>query len=120
LRWRKKHVVTGPEYSFNFPSSCVFLALFRLRPFGILATLNPQNPRALPLQGKNLVEEFKTYAELTGVLSDYAARIANSLKYPGRFPWPEKPRLPQAHKKKKKIRQGKRQRPPHQRGASSA
>jgi hypothetical protein len=84
------------------------------------ATLNPQNPRALPLQGKNLVEEFKTYAELTGVLSDYAARIANSLKYPGRFPWPEKPRLPQAHKKKKKIRQGKRQRPPHQRGASSA
>jgi hypothetical protein len=53
------------------------------------ATLNPQNPRALPLQGKNLVEEFKTYAELTGVLSDYAARIANSLNIPAGFHGPK-------------------------------
>jgi hypothetical protein len=86
----------------------------------IEATLNPQNPRAVPLQGKNLVDEFKSYAELTRVLSVYAARIANSLRTPGRFAWPEKPPLPRAHKTKKKIRQGKRQRPPRQRGASSA
>jgi hypothetical protein len=71
------------------------------------ATLNPQNPRAVPLQGKNLVDEFKSYAELTRVLSDYASRIANSLRTPGRFPWPEKPPLPQAHKKKEKIRRAK-------------
>jgi hypothetical protein len=43
----------------------------------VQATLNSQNPRAVPLQGKDLIDEFKSYAELTRVLSDYTALIAN-------------------------------------------
>jgi hypothetical protein len=73
------------------------------------AHFNPQNPRARPLRGKDLIGEFKDYTAHTEVLARYAVQIWNSLNSRGRHPWPKRPLLPQAHKEKQKSRQGRRQ-----------
>lgn len=72
------------------------------------AHFNPHNPRAKPLRGKNLKDEFKDYAAHADMLSSYAARIWQSLRDPAHAPWPNRPPVPQAHKKKRMPRQGKR------------
>jgi hypothetical protein len=67
------------------------------------AHLNPQNPRARPLRGKNLQEEYRSYAQTAETLSDYANRIWFALTNAS-VPWPDRPRPPQARKKTQKRR----------------
>jgi hypothetical protein len=81
------------------------------------AHFDPQNPRAKPLRGKDLIEEFHDYTAHAEVLFGYAARIWMALNHADAHPWPERPSLPQAHKKKKSARRGIRKLPPHLRGA---
>jgi hypothetical protein len=81
------------------------------------AFLSPQNPRASALRGKDLIEEFRDCTELAQVLARYASRIWHVLTTVPQQPWPDRPPLPEAHKKKKKIRRGRRRLPPHLRGA---
>jgi hypothetical protein len=81
------------------------------------AHFNPLNPRARPLRGKNLIQEFKDYTAHADVLSRYASQIWHALARPAQHPWPERPKLPQAHKKKRKTRRGSDKPRPHLRGA---
>lgn len=84
------------------------------------AHFNPHNPRAKPLRGKNLRDEFKDYAAHANMLSAYAVRIWQALHDPEHAPWPNRPSVPQAHKKKRTLHQGKRRRPPSPPEASQA
>lgn len=84
------------------------------------AHFNPLNPRAKPLRDKDLIQEFKDYTAHAEMLNRYAVQIWNALNYPGRFPWPDKPPVPQAHKKKQKIRRARARPPPRPPEASRA
>jgi hypothetical protein len=78
------------------------------------AHLNPQNPRSRPLRGKDLLAEFRTYADQAERLATYATAIRRALTVE-KVPWPDRPRQPQARKKKQKSRRVSgqpRQRPP--------
>jgi len=81
------------------------------------AHFNSLNPRAKPLRGKDLIQEFRDYTEHTGVLLRYTTQIWNALSFPEQISWPDRPPLPQAHKKRKSSRQGTRKLPPHLRAA---
>jgi len=81
------------------------------------AHLDPQNPRAKPLRGKDLIQEFRDYTEQADMLGVYAGHIFAFLSHRP-VSWPKRPSSPQAHKKKKTTRRGKRLLPPHLRGAS--
>jgi len=59
-----------------------------------------QNPRAKALRGKNLLTELDDYSNLATVLADFAAAIYGSLRSPAAHAWPDKPKLPHAHRKK--------------------
>jgi hypothetical protein len=52
-----------------------------------------QNKRAVALEGKNLLDEFRRCRDATLVLRDYAALVHRSLTAE-RAPWPGRPRLP--------------------------
>jgi integrase len=82
------------------------------------AHFNSHNPRAKPLRGKDLIQEFREYTEHTLVLTRYATQIWYALSLPAQHPWPGRPSLPQAHKRKQTTHQGKPKLPPHLRGAS--
>jgi hypothetical protein len=84
-----------------------------------LAHFDSQNPRAKPLQGKDLINEFRDYTAHSDVLTEYTSGIWHALKDPAHRTWPERPALPQAHKKKRKPHPGTLLRPPRQREASS-
>jgi hypothetical protein len=78
------------------------------------AHLNPQNPRAHPLRGRDLLQEFRSYADHAEMLATYSSAIRRALTVE-KVPWPDRPRSPQAHKKKQKSRRVSgqpRQRPP--------
>ena len=68
------------------------------------AHFNTQNPRAKPLLGKDLIDEFRRYSEDLERLSTYANEMWLALNpfYSPRHSWPERPPSPQAHKKKRK------------------
>lgn len=72
------------------------------------ADFNPQNPRARPLRGKDLIEEFRNYTAELERLSGYANAmwLALNPEHGGRFSWPKKPPALQAHKKKRAGRRG--------------
>lgn len=82
------------------------------------AHFNPYNPRAKPLRGKDLVEEFQSYTAQADILAAHAALIFAAIDDPARNSWPDKPPSPQAHKKKRKRRRGKHLLPPHRLGSS--
>jgi hypothetical protein len=82
------------------------------------AHFNPQNPRARPLRGKDLIEEFRDYTALADVLGSYANVIWHTITFSAVHPLPERPLLPEAHKKKQTTHRGKRRPPPHLRGPS--
>lgn len=52
------------------------------------------NPRALKLQGKNLLEEFSWCEASADVLAIYAKYAATALSPHSSEPWPEKPLMP--------------------------
>jgi hypothetical protein len=64
------------------------------------AHLDPQHPRARPLRDKDLVQEFKDYSSQAEMLALYSLQIWLAFSFPERCPWPKRPLLPQAHKKK--------------------
>jgi hypothetical protein len=72
------------------------------------AHFDPQNPRTRPLRGKDLIEEFRNYTAEIKRLSDYAHSMWYALNpvYAARHPWPQRPPVPQAHKKKRSGRRG--------------
>lgn len=77
------------------------------------AILDPQNPKAKALRGKDLIEEFRDYTALAEVLAAYSARVWRALDAPASHPWPKRPLLPQAHKRKRRARRDKHRPPPH-------
>jgi hypothetical protein len=79
---------------------------------------DPQNPRAKPLQNKNLIQEYKDYTVVAEALATYAIQIWLALKFPGQTPWPKRPPSPLAHKTKATTRQGRRKQPQNQPKAS--
>lgn len=66
------------------------------------------NPRAKPLRGKDLIEEFRDYTAEIRRLENYTRDMwfaLNQAQVPRR-PWPERPPSPLAHKKKRGGRRG--------------
>lgn len=83
------------------------------------AHFNAQNPRAAPLRGKDLVEEFRSYTAEIQRLQNYTLQMwfaLNPLHSP-RASWPQRPPSPQAHNKKGKGRRGIPRLPEHRRKA---
>ena len=79
------------------------------------AHFDPQNPRAAPLRGKDLIEEFRAYTAELRRLSNYALQMwqaLNPLLAP-RQSWPERPPSLQAHNKKGTGRRGISRLPAH-------
>jgi|HubBroStandDraft_4_1064222.scaffolds.fasta_scaffold174614_2 hypothetical protein len=70
---------------------------------GVEAHYNPHNPRARPLRGKDIVAEFKGYGEQAERLAGYASAIYRVMRTLT-APWPDRPRKPQARKKKRTNR----------------
>lgn len=72
------------------------------------ASLNMQNPRAKPLQGKDLIQEFRRYSEDAEKLMRYTNQmwLALSPYVPEPPAWPSRPPSPQAHNKKRRGRRG--------------
>jgi hypothetical protein len=66
------------------------------------AHFNPHNPRARPLRGKDIKQEYREYAAFAEMLSGYAYKIFVALST-STTPWPNRPPLPEAHKKKQKA-----------------
>jgi hypothetical protein len=77
------------------------------------ANIWSQSPRAKALLNKNLLREFEEYGDLADMLSDYAAHMCQSLMFPDRHPWPKRPAVPSAHKKKGNSRRGRAKVPSH-------
>jgi hypothetical protein len=79
------------------------------------AHFNTQNPRAKPLLGKDLIEEFRRCTIELERLSAYANEmwLAVNPFYHERHPWPERPPSPQAHNTKRTSRRGKSRLPAH-------
>jgi hypothetical protein len=75
----------------------------------------PQNPRARPLRGKDLIEEFRNCGAELDRLAQYARAMWYALNptLPQRQSWPERPLSPQAHKKKRSGRRGTPRLPAH-------
>jgi hypothetical protein len=69
---------------------------------------NEQNPRATPLRGKDLIEEFRNYTAQIERLSKYAFQMWQALNplYGGRTAWPERPPLLQVRNKRRLGRRG--------------
>ena len=83
----------------------------------VQAHFNPHNPRARPLRDKDIKKEYREYAEFAEMLSGYSHRIWVAL-VTSTSPWPDRPPLPQAHKKRQRTRQARAKQPPRQRKAS--
>jgi len=75
------------------------------------AHFNPHNPRAKPLRGKNLIDEFRTYAAQANALASYVMKICLAVQRPQHISLPDRPASPQAHKTRGKPRRGKRKSP---------
>ena len=69
----------------------------------IEAHLNPFNPRAKPLRGLDLIQEFRRYGDHAEMLARYAGQIRRAL-YAWTAPWPDRPAWPRAHKTTPKTR----------------
>jgi hypothetical protein len=72
------------------------------------AHFNDQNPRANPLRGKDLIEEFRNYTQQIERLSLYVLQMWQALNpfYGARQSWPQRPPVLQAHNKKRSGRRG--------------
>jgi hypothetical protein len=72
------------------------------------AHFNTQNPRAKPLRGLDLIEEFRNYTAELERLATYALQMWQALS-PLQFrhaSWPQRPPSPQAHNKTRKGHRG--------------
>lgn len=77
------------------------------------------NPRTKSLRGKDLLQEFREYAAHARMLARYSYEVWAGLGAPfWRASWPKKPKLPQAHRKKRSTRPGRGQPRPRPHGAS--
>lgn len=89
--------------------------------YRVEAIFSALNPRARSLHGKNLLQEFRVYAAHAKGLAHYASQIYLTLRTSDELhPWPDKPRSPQAHNKKRKTRRARAQLPPRPPAASQA
>jgi hypothetical protein len=72
------------------------------------AHFDSQNPRARPLRGLDLIEEFRDYTAELERLSKYIGEMWSALNplYAARHPWPQRPLVPRAHNKKRSGRRG--------------
>jgi hypothetical protein len=64
------------------------------------ADLFSLNPHVKPLKWKDMLEELKDYEEFAGCLASYAGQLRRALNNPARYAWPDKPKLPHAHRTK--------------------